>query len=149
MLTVIKNMFRKGKNITKKIGRKTKNFIKRRDFITRRRSYVSRRHRHTKRCSHSRKHRHSRRQRGGAFPFKEEDLGTYHYDEYYEVEPEIYDSQDEGYDVEESPPTLEYNGNEYPIYTDLDESDYYIMLNDETGEAVMVKTSAVRREKNK
>jgi hypothetical protein len=161
MLTAIKKIFRKGNTITRKIGRKTRNFIKRRDFITRRKSYVSRRHRHTKKCSHSRKHlhsrkhrytrncRHRRRQRGGAFPFKEEDLGTYHYDEYYEVEPEIYDSQDEGYDVEESPPTLEYNGNEYPIYTDLDESDYYIMLNDETGEAVMVKTSAVRREKNK
>ena len=154
MLTVIKNIFRKGNNITRKIGRKTRKFIKRRDFITRRRSrlskirhhsrkpYVGRRHRHTRRCRHNR-----RRQRGGAFPSTEEDLGTYAYDEYYEVEPEIYDSQDEGYDVDESPPTLEYNGNQYPIYTDLDESDYYIMLNDDNGEAVMVKTSAVRRVK--
>ena len=166
MLTAIKNIFRKGNTITRKIGRKTRKFIKRRDFITRRRHHISRRHRssrhrssrhrssrHRSRRHHSsiRHHRsrrqHSRRQRGGAFPFTEKDFGTYAYDEYYEVEPEIYDSQDEGYDVEESPPTLEYNGNQYPIYTDIDESDYYIMLNDDNGEAVMVKTSAVRRVK--
>jgi len=162
MLTAIKKLFRKGNTITRKIGRKTRNFIKRKDFITRRRHHISRRHhskrhhsrrhhsrRHHSRRHHSRRHRHSRRQRGGAFPFTEKDFGTYAYDEYHEVESEIYDSQDEGYGIQEEPPTLEYNGNQYPIYTDLDESDYYIMLNDDNGEAIMVKTSAVRREKNK
>jgi hypothetical protein len=146
MLTAIKKLFRKGNTITRKIERKTKKFIKRRDFITRRRSLLNRRSYASRR---HRSRRHRRRQRGGAFPFTEKDLGTYSYDEYHEVESEIYDSQDEGYGVEEEPPTLEYNGNKYPIYTDLDESDYYIMLNDDNGEAVMVKTSAVRREKNK
>ena len=72
-----------------------------------------------------------------------EDFGTYAYTDY-----KIYDPQDEGHDIEESPTTLEYNGIPYPVYTDIDNSDYYIMLNDDNGEAIMVKTSAVRREKN-
>ena len=67
-----------------------------------------------------------------------EDFGTYAYTDY-----KIYDPQDEGHDIEESPTTLEYNGIPYPVYTDIDNSDYYIMLNG-NGVNVMVKTSAIR-----
>ena len=74
-------------------------------------------------------------------------MSTFAFDEYYELEPEVNDPDDEGYGVEENPPMVEYDGVQYPVYTDITESDYYIMLNDENGEAVMVKTSAVERVK--
>jgi hypothetical protein len=45
--------------------------------------------------------------------------------------------------------TLEYEGVIYPIYSDISNEDYYIMLNDSEDEPIMVKTSAVYREKDK
>ena len=90
----------------------------------------------------------SKTQRGGAlFPFTKRDLGTYDYDEYVELEPEDYNVNDEGYEASQLSPTLEWKGTEYPIYTDIDEKGYYIMLDDEEGNPVMVKTSAVNRVK--
>lgn len=90
------------------------------------------------------------KQRGGALePFTEADFGIYDHDEYMEAEPEQYSNEDEGYVPDENEPRLEYNGIEYPIYTDIHDDDYYIMLNDEEGVPIMVKTSAVYREINK
>jgi hypothetical protein len=95
------------------------------------------------------KTRRSKKQKGGGLePFKESDFGTYEYDEYYEVEPEQGNIEDEGFEPDELGPTLEYNNVFYPIYTDIDESDEYIMLNDDEGNAVMVKTSAIRKTHN-
>jgi hypothetical protein len=76
-------------------------------------------------------------------------LGAFAFDEYYELEPEVNDPDDEGYGVDEHQPMVEYDGIEYPVYTDISNLDNYIMLNDENGEDVMVKTSAVAREKRK
>jgi hypothetical protein len=90
------------------------------------------------------------KQRGGALePFTEADFGTYDYDEYMVAEPEQYNNEDEGYVPDENEPTLMYKGVEYPIYTDIEEEDYYIILNDDEGIPIMVKTSAVYREINK
>ena len=66
-----------------------------------------------------------------------------------ETEPEQYSNEDEGYVPDENEHTLVYNGIEYPIYTDIHDDAYYIMLNDEEGVPIMVKTSAVYREINK
>ncbi len=90
--------------------------------------------------------KHYKKQRGGGLePFKESDFGVYDFDEYYEVEPEQNNIEDEGYEPDENSPILEYNNVVYPIYTDIDELDEYIMMNDDEGTPVMVKTSAVKR----
>lgn len=107
------------------------------------------RRRSTKRHRRSTKRRHRTKQYGGVLEeFTEDDFGKYDYDEYMEIEPEEYDEDDEGYIPDDST-TLEYNGEQYPIYTDIDEDDQYIMLGNEDGETRMVKISAVYREKNK
>jgi hypothetical protein len=98
--------------------------------------------------------RHTRRvkQRGGANPFippfKQSDFGTYDYDEYMEVDPEQRELSDEGYEPDILAPKLEYNGQMYDIYTDIDERYNYINLIGDDGESYMVKTKAVNRVKN-
>jgi hypothetical protein len=62
-----------------------------------------------------------------------------------QVEPEISDDSDEGYEPDELPPTLEYNNNVYDIYTDIDGLDEYIMIAAPDGQYYMVKTSAVKK----
>ena len=91
------------------------------------------------------------KQRGGANPFippfKQSDFGTYDYDEYMEVDPEQRELSDEGYEPDILAPKLEYNGQMYDIYTDIDERYNYINLIGDDGESYMVKTKAVNRVK--
>ena len=109
----------------------------------------TKRSRKTNRCSKTKRSR-NKKQRGGTLePFTEADFGTYVYDEYILVDPEEYNQVDEGYEPDTNEPTLEYKGTDYPIYTDIDGEDYYIMINDDQDEPIMLKTSAVYREKYK